>query len=121
MAASLLALSVVSKPVLFAAISLGVTEYDGGTSITGLLVKKFRGLKRSVMPSAGMMGKSSGEGKCVMPNVCHRTMSVLATFWVPLPTQVPSPLEGIPDDWTTWSPAAQSSSSESKQGASQCP
>ena len=30
------------------------------------------------MGSAGMMGKSSGDGKCVMPKVCQRTMSVFS-------------------------------------------
>jgi hypothetical protein len=46
----------------------------------GLRVKKLRGLSNSVIGSAGMIGKSSGDGKCVIPKVCHKTTSVLSRF-----------------------------------------
>ena len=41
-------------------------------------MKKFRGRNSKVIGSAGMIGKSSGAGKCVSPNVCQSTMSVFA-------------------------------------------
>ena len=59
---------------------LGVEEKLGGTSSAGFFRKKFRGLSSNVIGSAGMTGKSSGDGKCVMPNVCHSTISVFSMF-----------------------------------------
>jgi hypothetical protein len=41
------------KPFLPAAISLGLVEYEGGTSSAAFCVKKFRGLKRTLIGSAG--------------------------------------------------------------------
>jgi hypothetical protein len=55
--------------------------------MTGFPAKKFLGLSSSVMGSAGMTGKSSGEGKCVTPKVCQSTMSVLSMLSVPAPIQ----------------------------------
>lgn len=81
--------------------------------MTGLLLKKFRGRSRSVMGSAGITGKSSGEGMCVTPKVCHRTMSVLSMEVVPSPIHSVMPALGSPEVWGTWRPAGHSSSSRS--------
>jgi hypothetical protein len=66
------------------ATSLGVLAWLGGTSRQGFLTKKFLGLNNTVIGSAGMTGKSSGDGKCVMPNVCQRTTSSFTRFSVGL-------------------------------------
>jgi hypothetical protein len=50
------------------------------------------------MGSAGMTGKSSGLGKCVIPNVCHRTTSVLTKSAVGFDSiQAGMPCDGSPD------------------------
>jgi hypothetical protein len=73
--ASLLKLSAAfNTPWFPAATWLGVLAYEGGTSMTGLLVKKLRGRNNSVMGSAGMTGKSSGAGKCDKPQLCQSTI-----------------------------------------------
>ena len=89
--------------------------------MAGLQVKKWRGRRRSVMGSAGMMGKSSGEGKCVMPKVCQSTISVLVMDSVPSPIHSVIPLVGSPEVCGTWSPATQSWSSRSKVLGQFCP
>jgi hypothetical protein len=64
----------------------------------GLRVKKLRGRSNSVIGSAGMIGKSSGDGKCVMPKVCHNTTSVLSRFSLGLASiQAGMPWEGSPE------------------------
>src|SRR5688572_24348520 len=83
--------------------------------MTGLFVKKFRGRRRSVIGSTGMTGKSSGEGMCVTPKVCQRTMSVLVVDVLPSPIHSGIPREGSPEVWGTWRPAGQSSSSRSEK------
>jgi hypothetical protein len=65
------------------------------------------------MGSAGMTGKSSGAGKCVMPNVCQRTMSVLSIEASPFAIHSGMPREGSPDVWGTWRPAGRIWSSSS--------
>jgi len=110
--ASLLNLSVASvTPVPLAATWLGVLQKLGGTSKTGLLVKKLRGRNNSVIGSTGMTGKSSGAGMWVTPKVCHSTTSVLSTDPVPSPTHSGKPSDGSPDVCGTWRPAGQSWSS----------
>lgn len=82
------------------------------------------GLKNNVIGSAGMMGKSSGAGKCVMPNVCQRTRSVLSKGVVgSAAIQVGRPGDGVepepedlPEVWGTWRPAGWSWSSASNGG-----
>jgi hypothetical protein len=49
------------------------------------------------MGSAGMTGKSSGEGKCVMPKVCQSTMSVLSMDASSLAIHSGMPRDGSPD------------------------
>ena len=65
--------------------------------MTGLFVKKFRGRSKTVIGSAGMMGKSSGDGKCTRPNVCHRTMSSLSMDSVPSPIHSGRPTSVAPE------------------------
>ena len=65
-------------------------------------MKKFLGLRRSVIGSAGMTGKSSGDGKCVIPKVCHKTISVfsiLSLAWASIHSG--RPRDGSPDVWGT--------------------
>jgi hypothetical protein len=58
------------------------------------------------MGSAGMTGKSSGAGKCVMPNVCQSTTSVFSRFAVGFDAiHAGMPWEGSPDVCGTWRPA----------------
>lgn len=79
-------------------------------------MKKLRGRSSNVMGSAGMTGKSSGLGKCVMPNVCHRTTSVFSRFAVGLASiQAGMPWEGSPEVWGTWRPAGWSWASSSRR------
>lgn len=67
-------------------------------SMQGFLSKKFLGLRSSEIGSAGIIGKSSGVGKCVTPKVCQRTMSVLAIFSFGLAAiHSGKPLEGKPE------------------------
>lgn len=85
---------------------LGALEYEGGMSSAGFLRKKFLGLSSTVMGSAGMIGKSSGAGKCVKPNVCQRTTSLLAMDAVGFAAiQAGRPADGSPLVWGTWRPA----------------
>lgn len=65
--------------------------------MTGLLAKKFRGRRRSVIGSAGMTGKSSGAGICVTPNVCQRTTSVFSMDSLPSPIHSGRPRDGSPE------------------------
>lgn len=54
------------------------------------------------MGSAGMIGKSSGLGKCVSPNVCHRTTSVFSRLVLGFAAiQAGRPCEGVPEVWGT--------------------
>jgi len=81
---------------------LGVLAWLGGTSNAGFFVKKFLGLNDSVIGSAGMTGKSSGDGKCVIPKVCQRTISVLSIDSLPCSAiHAGRPCEGSPDVWGT--------------------
>jgi hypothetical protein len=59
------------------------------------------------MGSAGMMGKSSGLGKWVRPNVCQRTTSVLSieALGPACSIHMGRPWEGSPEVWGTWRPA----------------
>ena len=60
----------------------------------------------TVIGSAGMTGKSSGDGKCVRPKVCHSTTSSLSRLAVGLAAiQAGKPCEGSPEVWGTWRPA----------------
>jgi hypothetical protein len=81
--------------------------------MTGLFVKKCLGRSSRVRGSAGMMGKSSGAGKCVRPNVCQRTISVSSIDSEPSPIHSANPSDGWPEVWGTWRPAGQSWSSRS--------
>lgn len=81
--------------------------------MTGLFRKKFRGLRSNVMGSTGMIGKSSGEGKCTTPKVCQRTISSLSTLSFPSPIHSGRPTSVSPDVWGTCRPAGQSWSSRS--------
>ncbi|MDB5910648.1 MAG: hypothetical protein JWP34_4762 [Massilia sp.] len=105
-----------SAPFPPASTWLGVLAYEGGTSMTGLDVKKFLGRSSSVMGSAGMTGKSSGAGMCVTPKVCQSTMSSSSTDSVPSPIHSGKPREGSPDVWGTCLPAGKIWSSESVRG-----
>lgn len=70
-------------------------------------MKKFLGLSNTVMGSAGMIGKSSGDGKWVRPKVCQRTMSVLSIELLgpevasASSIQAGRPCEGSPEVWGT--------------------
>lgn len=65
-----------------------------------------RGRTHTVIGSAGMTGKSSGEGKCVRPKVCHSTTSSLSRFAEGFAAiQAGSPWEGSPEVCGTWRPA----------------
>ena len=66
------------------------------------------------MGSAGITGKSSGAGKCVMPKVCQSTTSVLSIEASPLAIHSGIPREGSPEVCGTCRPAGRiwSSSSE---------
>src|SRR5215216_5205936 len=46
-----------------------------GRSRMGLRSKKPTGRRVKPQVTTGMTGQSSGRGKCVIPKVCHRTMS----------------------------------------------
>jgi hypothetical protein len=46
-----------------------------GRSRTGLRSKKPTGRRAKPQVATGITGQSSGRGKWVIPNVCHRTMS----------------------------------------------
>jgi hypothetical protein len=93
--ASLLSASTSVPPCLT---PLGTLEWLGAISRQGLRVKKLRGLRSSVIGSAGMTGKSSGLGKCVMPKVCHRTTSALTRLAVGSASiHAGMPCEGSPD------------------------
>lgn len=66
----------------------------------------------TVMGSAGITGKSSGEGKCVRPKVCQSTTSWLSTLASgSAAIQAGRPWEGSPEVWGTWRPAGWSCSS----------
>lgn len=85
-------------PSLLFLTSLGVMHKLGLTSSAGFLSKKFLGRSNNVMGSAGMTGKSSGEGKCVMPKVCQRTTSVSAILAVgDVSIHSGIPREGVPE------------------------
>lgn len=103
-----------STPPFFPATWLGVRALLGGTSNAGFLLKKCRGRSKSDMGSAGMTGKSSGAGKCVMPKVCQRTTSVLSMESEAVAAiQAGRPCEGVPLVCGTWRPAGWISVSES--------
>lgn len=74
-------------------------------------MKKFLGLSNTVIGSAGMIGKSSGDGKWVRPKVCQRTMSVLSILLEDddeasaSSIQAGRPAEGSPEVWGTCRPA----------------
>lgn len=58
------------------------------------------------MGSAGMMGKSSGDGKWVIPKVCQTTMSVFSIEALGLASiHSGRPREGSPDVCGTCWPA----------------
>lgn len=68
----------------------------------------------TVIGSAGMTGKSSGDGKCVSPNVCQSTTSSLSRFASgSAAIQAGRPWEGSPEVCGTWRPAGWSWMSES--------
>lgn len=61
-------------------------------------MKKFLGLNNNVIGSAGMTGKSSGDGKCVIPKVCQSTTSVLTMLALGLAAiQAGRPSDGSPE------------------------
>jgi hypothetical protein len=93
--ASLLSVSTSVPPCLT---PLGTLEWLGGMSRHGFRVKKLRGLRSSVIGSAGMTGKSSGLGKCVIPKVCQSTTSVLTKLAVGFDSiHAGIPCDGSPD------------------------
>lgn len=56
----------------------------------------------TVIGSAGMTGKSSGDGKCVRPKVCHSTTSALSRLALgSAAIQAGRPWEGSPEVWGT--------------------
>ena len=68
----------------------------------------------TVIGSAGITGKSSGEGKCVRPKVCHNTTSSLSRLADGLAEiQAGRPWEGSPEVCGTWRPAGWSWESSS--------
>lgn len=68
----------------------------------------------TVIGSAGITGKSSGEGKCVRPKVCHNTTSSLSRLAEGLAEiQAGRPWEGSPEVCGTWRPAGWSWESSS--------
>jgi hypothetical protein len=68
------------------------------SSLRSIDIVTLDGFTYTVIGSAGITGKSSGEGKCVSPKVCHSTTSSLSRFAEGLAEiQAGRPWEGSPE------------------------